>query len=380
MMRSTSVVLLACLSALVAGLAPQSADGCTGFFLGGEDGRLMAVNYDWKVPGGRLVVNPMGLEKTALVASDATPAVWKSKFGSVTFNQYGREFPIGGFNQMGLAIHALWLAGTSYPTDAGPAIDALQWIQYCLDSHASVRRVVESAQSMTIQSPAPLHFFACDRSGSCAVIEFIDGAPAIRALDELPLPVLTNSTYAASIAALDRSLGYGGKVDPGDQDDESLDRFVTTASALHTRRPEDPSDPVDRAFAILARVASESDNQWRIVYDLRDNVVHFTTRDKPERSRLAIEGLDLHCLEGGTRTLDLATKPPGDVFSSLAAYTSQDNVALVKASIGRTEFLQPMPESRLLEIGSYPDTLRCTLPARPPTPTPGPGGRTLVTD
>jgi choloylglycine hydrolase len=379
-MRSFSVALLSCLLSLLAALAPGVAEGCTGFFLGGEDGRLMAISYDWKVPGGRLVVNTMGLEKTAMVPSDATPAAWKSKFGSVTFNQYGREFPIGGFNQMGLAIHALWLDGTSYPEDAGPAIDALQWIQYCLDNHVSVRRVVESAQSMTIQSPAPLHFFACDRSGSCAVIEFLDGTPAIRALDELPLPVLTNSTYAASIGALDRSLGYGGKVAPGDEDNESLDRFVTTATALHTRRPGDPADPVDRAFAILERVASESDNQWRIVYDLRENVVHFATREKPERSRLAIEELDYHCVDGGTRTLDLAQKPPGDVSAAMVPYSTQDNITLIKSSVAKTDFLQPMAESRLLEAGRYPDTLRCTLPARPPTPTPGPGGRTLVTN
>lgn len=32
-----------------------------------------------------------------------------SKYGSITFNQYRKEFPIGGMNEKGLVIEALWL-------------------------------------------------------------------------------------------------------------------------------------------------------------------------------------------------------------------------------------------------------------------------------
>lgn len=374
-MRSMFVV--GCVMLL--GLAPVAAGACTGFFLGGQDGRLMAVNYDWNVSGGRLVVNTMGVDKTALVSAGATPATWRSKFGSVTFNQYGREFPIGGANQMGLAMHALWLEGSSYPKSDGPAIGALQWVQYCLDNYLSVREVVDSARSLAISSPAPLHFFACDRSGSCAVIEFLDGAPVIRAAEELPLPVLTNSSYRASIAALDRSLGYGGKVAPTDEDNESLERFVETANALHTTRPGDPRDPVDRAFEILGS-AARTDNQWRIVYDLRERLVHFVTKEKSERSHLALKTLDFHCLEGGTRTLDLAARPEGDVAAALKPYRSQDNLELVRTTIARTEFLQPMPDSRVLEIAQYPDRLECDMLPRQPTETPKPGETSIVAD
>lgn len=369
-MRFTMLVLL--VSALSA-VGQQPADACTAFLLGGGQGRLMGVNYDWNVSGGLLVVNPMGMNKTALVRSDATPATWRSRFGSVTFNQYGREFPIGGMNQMGLAMHALWLDGTTYPDDAtGPAIDALQWVQYCLDSYPSVREVVDSARAFAISSPAPLHFLACDRSGSCAVIEFIDGAAAIRAADELPLPVLTNSTYKASIAALDRSLGYGGKVTPADVDDDSLDRFMKTANALHTIRPEDPREPLERAFAILDGVASKESTQWRIVYDLRSETIQFVTRGTTERSLLDVGKLDFHCLESGTRTLDLSTRPAGDVASALEPYRSDVNLELVRRSIAKTEFLQPVDDAWILEIGRYPDSLECSMPRRAAAPR-GPG-------
>ena len=36
-----------------------------------------------------------------------TPASWVSKYGSVTFNQYGRELPTGGMNEAGLVVETI---------------------------------------------------------------------------------------------------------------------------------------------------------------------------------------------------------------------------------------------------------------------------------
>ena len=371
-MRIVSVVVLGSLALLVLGFAPAGADACTSFFIGGSDGRLMAFSYDWPVPGGRLIVNPDGLVKTALVKDGLNPASWTARFGSVTFNQYGREFPNGGMNRAGLAMHALWLDGSSYPTSDGPAIDALQWIQYCLDSFKTVGEVAQSARTMAISSPAALHFFACDAAGSCAVIEFLDGAPVIRAGEELPLPLLTNSAYAASISALDRSLGYGGAVAPSDQN-ESLDRFVRTANRLNTIRVDDPGAPLERAFAMLAEVGTGDQNQWRIVYDLRAKVIHFTVRGKPERARLQLTALDFQCGEGAVKSLDLAGPAPTDAAAALKPYRAEDNLELLRSSVARTEFLQPFAEERLLGMASYPTGLHCAPPRQPAASgTPGP--------
>lgn len=371
-MRRISVVALSSLALLVVGLAPAGAGACTSFFIGGHDGRLMAFSYDWPVPGGRLILNPNGLVKTALVKDGLNPASWTAKFGSVTFNQYGREFPNGGMNRAGLAMHALWLDGSSYPASEGPAIDALQWIQYCLDSFKTVDEVAASARTMAISSPASLHFFACDAAGSCAVIEFLDGAPVIRAGDELPLPLLTNSSYAGSIAALDRSLGYGGAVAPNDQND-SLDRFVRTATRLNTIRVDDPASPLERAFAMLAEVGTGDQNQWRIAYDLRAKTIHFTMRGKPERAHLLLTALDFQCREGAVKTLDLSGPITGDAAGALKPYRPEDNLELVRSSIARTEFLKPFAEERLLGMAAYPSSLQCAPPRQPAAEgTPGP--------
>lgn len=364
-MRIISVITMSTLALLLPALSPTEAGACSGFFLGGEDGRLMAFSYDWPVSGGRLVVNPGGLAKTALVADGLTGASWTAKFGSMTFNQYGREFPSGGFNRAGLAMHALWLQGTSYPKAGGPAIEALQWIQHCLDSYRNVAEVAASARTMAITSQASLHFLACDASGGCAVIEFLDGAPVIRAADELPLPVLTNSTYAASIAALDRSLGYGGAVAPRDEE-PSLDRFVQIASRLNTVRVADPGDPIERAFTMLAEIDPKSENKWRIVYDLRAKQVHFTVRGNPGRGLARLTTIDLRCSESGARTFDLSGPFAGDIAAALKPYSGADNLALVRSSVALTDFLQPFPEDRLVQMASYPDRLECVAPKTEP--------------
>ena len=345
-------------------------EACTGFFINRPDVRVMAVNFDWDVPGGRLIANQRGVQKTAFVAAGADPVSWVSAFGSLTFNQYGREFPIGGINQRGLAMQVLWLDSTSYPTDAtGPAIEASQWVQYCLDSFSSVQQVVDSAEELAISSPASLHFLACGRSGSCAVIEFLDGKPAIRALEQLPLPVLANSTYLESIKALDASLGYGGKVAPA-EGDASLSRFVRAAAELNSTRVQGTAAAIDRAFEILDNVAIEELNQWRVVYDLRGKTVYFTTRANPDRRSVSMVNVEFHCALSGARSLDLSAKGAGDVSTELKPLTAAENLALVRTSVSQTKFLEGTTDDQVLLWGGYPEGLSCTLPVPQPKPTP----------
>jgi len=370
--KRTVLTLTAIALAVLAGPI-QPIDACTGFALSGKEIRLMAVNYDWNVPGGRLIINPRPVEKTALVGPDVTPAYWVSKFGSVTLNQYGRDFPIGGMNEMGLAMQTLWLEETQWPEGVkGPGISALQWIQYCLDNFLTVGQVAESATGFNIASSAPLHFLACDRSGACAVIEFLEGKAVIRAGDELPLPVLANSTYKASIEALDASLGYGGEVAPT-EGEESLSRFVRAATQRNQLTLTGLDRAVEQAFGILGSVAISDENQWRVVYDLKSNIVYYTTRGNTQVRRLDLDDVDLHCFDGGVRSVDLSGPGAGDVASKLTPFTTKDNTALVRSSISQTEFLKSMPDQRVLELAQYPDSLTCTVGPRRPTPTPRPG-------
>src|SRR6185436_6195158 len=92
--------------ALLAILTAAASDACTTFCARGLFGR----NYDFEIGHGMVVVNKRAMRKFA-----ESGASWASRFGSVTFNQFGRDNPMGGMNEKGLVVELMWLNGTRYP-------------------------------------------------------------------------------------------------------------------------------------------------------------------------------------------------------------------------------------------------------------------------
>ena len=85
-------------AAFLAGLSVHESivDACTTFCVKVGDTVIFGRNYDFEIGGGALIVNPRGLRKTGFLPRG--PA-WTSSYGSVTFNQFGRDFPMGGMNE-----------------------------------------------------------------------------------------------------------------------------------------------------------------------------------------------------------------------------------------------------------------------------------------
>jgi choloylglycine hydrolase len=357
--RFTAIVTSASLLVLVLAGAPAGA--CTAFLLRHPAGPVMAANFDWDVAAGMAVVNPRGLAKTALVDEGLTPVRWTSRYGSVTVNQYGREFPIGGMNEAGLAMEVLGLADAVYsePGDRR-SIGALQWVQYCLDSFRTVGDVVASASELAISSPAPLHFLACDPSANCAIIEFLDGKLVARSERTLPLPVLTNNTYSESLEYLNRTLGYGGEpIEPAGTG--SLARFARAAGGTHLARSKGGDDPVGDALAILDDVAQPKRTQWSMVYELQSGRLHVRTASNPNLRSIELAGLDLDCT-AEPLVLDLASDGQGDVTSALVPYSTAANRELIMAGFGADEVTVP-PKETLERMVSYPEDQICTFAA-----------------
>lgn len=148
-----------------------AGDACTTFCTRGLFGR----NYDFEHGNGIVVVNKRGMQKTS---SNGAHAAWTSRFGSLTFNQFGRDHPTGGMNEKGLVVELMWLNGTRYPSaDARRELGTLEWIQYQLDTSASVAEVITSDRSVRIEERGvPLHYLVADASGDVASIEFLDGS------------------------------------------------------------------------------------------------------------------------------------------------------------------------------------------------------------
>src|SRR5918911_589932 len=101
---------------------------CTTFVINKDGHIVFGRNYDWITGAGIVNTNQRGLYKTSLKNNDGATISWVSKFGSITFNQYGKEFPTGGMNEKGLVVELMWLDGTRYPEkDNRPSIGVLQW-------------------------------------------------------------------------------------------------------------------------------------------------------------------------------------------------------------------------------------------------------------
>jgi penicillin V acylase-like amidase (Ntn superfamily) len=342
--------LSAGLAALLALALSASASACTTFCLR-DGGRIVfGKNYDWAIGDGLLVVNKRGVARKAHLEGNAEghpkPASWTSRFGSVTFNQYGRDFPSGGINEKGLTIELMWLAGSRYPAaDARPAVDVLQWIQYNLDNHATVAEVLKSDQSLRISGSAPLHYLVADRQGQVATVEFLDGRMVAHTGQKLPVAALANDPYADSLRSA-RS--------------EDRSRFARAAQRVRGFEAKG-TDAVGYAFETLDQVAQPGYTQWSIVYEVDRGRVHFRTRDRRKVRSLDLEDVDFSC-STPVLVLDLdanAADTEGDVARRLVPYTREINRELVTAAFRKTDFLAGTPAAEIEHVVRYPESASC---------------------
>lgn len=318
------------------------ASACTTFCLR-DGGRIVfGKNYDWSVGDGLLVVNKRGVARKADANGDPRPASWTSKHGSVTFNQYGRDFPSGGMNEKGLAIELMWLAGSRYPAaDARPSVDVLQWIQYNLDNHATVAEVLQSEKTLRIAGTVPLHYLVADRQGQVATVEFFDGRMVAHTGRELPVAALANDPYADSL-----SEGSG-----------SRSRFGRAARRVRGFKARG-TDAVAYAFDTLDQVAQGSYTQWSIVYEVDRGRVHFRTRDRRKVRSLDLKDVDFSCATP-VQVLALDADVQGDVARRLVPYTREINRELVTAAFRKTEFLSGTPQAEIERVSRYPESAVC---------------------
>jgi choloylglycine hydrolase len=340
--------------------AAGSSLACSTFCLDVTGGPVFGKNYDWDVPDGMVVVNKRNVTKTALTAASVNPARWTSKYGSVTFNQYGREMPCGGMNEAGLVVELMWLDEAEYPPeDERPHLDNLQWIQYHLDRSSSIEEVIAGDADVRISGggTAALHFLVADSTGACAAIEYLGGELTVHTGDSMPAPVLTNDTYENSRSYLAAHRGFGGDR-PVPSSSRSLDRFVRAAAAVSEFETEAGDNPVDYGFGVLNSVSQGAHTQWSIVYELAGRRVWYRTQGNRDIRMIDMTRLDFSC-DSPVLVLDIDAGEAGDVTGSLERYTYETNRALVGRAFSKTSFLTDTPASVLDLLSRYPETTTC---------------------
>ncbi|HTY38777.1 MAG TPA: linear amide C-N hydrolase [Bacteroidota bacterium] len=248
---------------------------CTTFVLRQGNRIIFGRNLDWITGTGLMMTNPRGLEKTALGDPSDKPIKWVSKFGSITFNQVGRELPYGGMNEAGLVVEHMTLDETVYPSrDDRCSIGACQWIQFQLDNFSTIDGVLSSDTLLRIvDAGSKFHFLICDRSGHVAVIEFLHGKMVSHTGKDLPVAVLANSTYEQSIACYQ---SHGDTRSNG-----SLYNFCTAAQQIQRGNSSSPDSSIAYAFGVLDAVRQGLSTKWSIVYDITTMKIYFKVFETP---------------------------------------------------------------------------------------------------
>jgi penicillin V acylase-like amidase (Ntn superfamily) len=340
-------------------LMHADAQSCTTFCLKTENHLLVGKNLGFYTGVGFISVNKRNLKKTSFPIPMQQSISWTARYGSITFNQVGKEFPYGGMNEKGLVVETMWLADAQYPPNDGRSgLYEMQWVQYQLDNAATVAEVIASDTLVRIGMPsAPIHFMIVDALGHTAVVEFLNGKMVAYSGSSLPVCALANDTYAKSNAFLGSLKNVEAHI--GNATTRSLDRFVK-ASVMVKEFKDQPG--VHYAFNILDGVKQGDFTKWSIVYDLRNMRVSFKTLTNADIRTVNLSQIDFAChARSGVLDVDAHFKDQSSAFSLYSyAINKQTIETAFDVLAGKPEFsdIIPTPEEREW-LARYPETATC---------------------
>jgi hypothetical protein len=225
-----------------------------------------------------------------------------------------------GMNEAGLAISTMWLREThNPPPDERPPLISALWVQYQLDTCATLADVMAKDARVRIADTVD-HYLVCDRSGACAVVEFLEGQTVFHTGAAMPVKTLTNHAYQKAVTAWQADRLHG---------DNSLERFGIAADRVIEFQPADAASAVAYAFDTLDQASGQatggSPTQWSIVFDTENLRVHWRTSRNPEIRTVDFARLSFDC-RTPVDTLDVHAPLAGDVSDQLGRYDFDANL------------------------------------------------------
>ncbi|MFI8093602.1 linear amide C-N hydrolase [Streptomyces sp. NPDC086080] len=273
---------------------------------------LAGRNMDWmEETGTNLWAFPRGMARDDGLDGTLT---WTSAYGSLVAGAHDL-MTVDGFNEAGLAAHQLFLPESDYGErdTSRPALSVAVWMQYVLDTFATVADAAAWIESYRLQivaqrdpssgKPVTLHLALDDRSGDSAIVEYLDGTPRVH--HDRAYTVVTNSPpFDEQLARLRTVEGLGGSEPlPGGTD--PADRFARAAYYL-TRlpRPGSTTEAVASLLSVMRNAAQPyriadpdkpyaSQTVWRTVADLTDGIYVYESTSRPNIVWARMSGLDL---------------------------------------------------------------------------------------
>jgi len=338
----------------------QNGNACTTFFINKNGQLIFGRNYDWLSSAGMVCTNLRGLNKTSIPVPDGSTINWVSKYGSISFNQYGKELPTGGMNEKGLVVELMWAEGSQYPAaDNRPALDVLQWVQYQLDNNDVVEDVIASDSMVRIsRNNPPLHYLVADANGNVASIEFFNGKLVVHKGKDLPFPVLTNNPYDESVKAATDAKVLTGNTNFSFRDN-SLQRFTKACYMVQQFNQNSSSKPVvEYAFDILDNVAQQDFTKWSIVYDIKNKKVYFKTADYRDIKSFSFDSFDFDCA-ATSKLVNMNQSLKGNIDNQFIPFNNDINRWITEQAIEESKSQISVSDKEKETILSYPAGIKC---------------------
>jgi len=310
-------------------------------------------NYDWVTDAGLVCSNLRGLSKTSMKTENGETISWVSQYGSITFNQYGKEFPTGGMNEKGLVVELMWLDDTKYPgADNRPAIGVLQWIQYQLDNCTTIEEIIATDKKIRISATGttPLHYLVADANGKAATIEFLNGKMVVHKGSDLSFPVLTNNTYDESVMSVKNSSSNGNN---------SLERFGEACKMIQQLNANNTARSLtDYAFDILGNVSQGDFTKWSIVYDMTNKTIQFKTNRFKQIKILSFSVFDFSC-NATAKVWDMNQTASGNINALFENFNSNINKRIVETATKESESNVSISQKNRENLWQYASKIKC---------------------
>ncbi|WP_416148971.1 linear amide C-N hydrolase [Salipaludibacillus sp. HK11] len=339
---------------------------CTTFTMKFKEHFLLGQNYDFYYGHGLIVVSPRGLSKFSLSEKEEERLRWVSKYGNVTFTQFGRELPMSGMNENGLAIAMMFHEDGELPvSDERPSLNELQWIQYQLDNFGTVEEVIKHLEDIRIEkSIYALHYSVCDATGKTVLIEFINGKAKV--IDQATYFIITNTSY-------EKSLDYANQfasqsIQQLSRNAGSLDRFTLGYRLLEQAHHKPSPNAIEQAFSILKEVSVKPSLQsmwnwigkrvpptftyWSIVFDLNNFTIYLKDQKNKNIRQFSIQQFDFAHLDHAL-SLPIDNQLCGDITNNFTPYSNKDNERIITISYKPISHLISKEDQK--ELITYPD-------------------------
>ncbi len=276
--------------------ALRGGEHCSAIVLDNHGHAVFGANFDHNLTDEGLVfINKRGVVKTSIHAgTTGRYARWTVRYASISFNLVGYQYAWGGMNERGLSMSTMSLDETRQPrADARAPLDSGEWVQYILDTCATVEDVIATDSQVRIFTVD--HYLVADRDGNAVVIEFLNGRMVSHAAPDLPVAVLTNNVYEDSCATWERLRRHGNYAGQN----SSPHRFCLAADRVDGFRSTSDANAVAYAFDTLDEVRGQRfsiyPTNWSLVFDTKNLRAYFRTIRKRRIRWVDLKDFDLRC-------------------------------------------------------------------------------------